>query len=81
MSPAMFEAETADGVLTIVVADAGETAAMTSDRAWTVAHAVASGHFATAEECAAYARADVWARHRGCFSEATSVLFQARAAS
>jgi len=75
MSGRPFDAETDDGVLAVVVGDCGETAAMTSDRAWEVARAVAAGAHSSPNECAAFGRAVVWARHRRCFSEATGHLF------
>jgi hypothetical protein len=59
------DAESPDGVVTIVVADAGETTAMTSDRAWEMALGMASGEFEHPEACAAASRALVWRNHLG----------------
>ena len=67
MAP-LFEAESASGEVTIIAAEAGETPAMTADRAWAMARALAWGGEGTRDfaETAAACRAWVWARHVGC---------------
>ena len=60
-----------DGVAVIVRADAGETRAMTQDRAWAIARSITAFTFTDdgdldAAACEAACRAWVWSRHAGC---------------
>jgi hypothetical protein len=63
---AMFQGEMAGTLVIVSGGDRGETHAMTSYRAWAVAHALALNNDVTLAECASSARVWVWSEHVGC---------------